>query len=143
MVVLNRLGQAAWRVVKAYASVQSACRVLSENWVIYIRLTPTEVVRHSSSLSLDHALGTAAAGAYVRLRIRDDGTGMAPETVAQLFRPFFTTKARGAGLGLTIVSRVAHKANAAVIVDSAAGKGTTVDVYFPRVGEAAGENASA
>ena len=82
---------------------------------------------------LEHILGTAAPGEYVRLRVRDNGRGMCPETVAQLFRPFFTTKDTGAGLGLTIVARIAAEANAAIGVDSAVGTGTTVDVYFPRL----------
>jgi signal transduction histidine kinase len=82
---------------------------------------------------LVHALGTAPPGEYVRLRVRDNGCGMARETVAQLFQPFLTTKGHGAGLGLTIVARIAGKANAAVVVDSAAGAGTTVEVLFPRL----------
>lgn len=86
---------------------------------------------------LTHGLGMAPAGDYVRLRVRDDGCGMGPDTVAQLFRPFFTTKGRGTGLGLTIVARVARRANAAVVVDSAPGAGTTFDLFFPRVDEAA------
>jgi two-component system, cell cycle sensor histidine kinase and response regulator CckA len=82
---------------------------------------------------LTHALGTAPAGDYVRLRIRDDGCGMTPDTVAQLFRPFFTTKSHGAGLGLTIVAHIARRTNAAVVVDSGMGTGTTVDLFFPRL----------
>jgi two-component system, cell cycle sensor histidine kinase and response regulator CckA len=87
---------------------------------------------------LTHALGTVPAGDYVRLRIRDDGCGMSPGTVAQLFRPFFTSKSRGAGLGLTIVARIARRTNAAVVVESIVGKGTTVDLYFPRLDAGAG-----
>ena len=75
---------------------------------------------------LTHSLGTARAGAYVRLRIRDDGRGMGPDAVAQLFRPFFTTKGHGAGLGMTVIARVARKTNAAVVVNSAPGEGTSV-----------------
>jgi two-component system cell cycle sensor histidine kinase/response regulator CckA len=85
---------------------------------------------------LDHALGTAPVGDYVRLRVRDDGRGMGPETLAQLFRPFVTTMGRGAGLGLTIVARLARKADAAVVVTSAPGAGTTVDLYLPRLSAA-------
>jgi two-component system, cell cycle sensor histidine kinase and response regulator CckA len=93
-----------------------------------------EVSVDSATLTtpLSHALGTAPAGNYVRLRVRDDGYGMEASTLAQLFQPFFTTKG-GAGLGMTVVARVARKSNAAVIVDSAPGKGTTIDLYFPRL----------
>jgi len=71
------------------------------------------------------------AGDYVRLRIRDDGVGMVPETIAQLGRPFFTTKSHGTGLGLSIVARVARKTHAAVKVASAPGAGTTFELFFP------------
>jgi two-component system cell cycle sensor histidine kinase/response regulator CckA len=79
---------------------------------------------------LTHAWGTVPAGDYLRLRVRDDGCGMEPEIVGRIFLPFLTTKG-GVGLGLTVVSRVARKANAAVVVDTAAGAGTTFDLYFP------------
>jgi two-component system cell cycle sensor histidine kinase/response regulator CckA len=90
---------------------------------------------------LPHVLGTAPPGDYVRLRVQDDGCGMGPETLRQLFCPFFTTKVSGTGLGLTVVARVADKAGAAVLVDSVVGRGTTIDVLFPRldVGPAAGQ----
>jgi signal transduction histidine kinase len=82
---------------------------------------------------LTHALGTAAPGDYVLLRVRDNGCGMGPETLEQLFRPFFTTKGRGTGLGLTIVARIARASGAAVTVQSEVGRGTTFEVYFPRL----------
>jgi signal transduction histidine kinase len=85
------------------------------------------------------ALGTVPAGDYVRLRVRDDGCGMGPETLEHLFRPFFTTKGRGTGLGLMIVARVARQSGAAVTVQSELGQGTTVDVYFPRLTEPSDE----
>jgi two-component system cell cycle sensor histidine kinase/response regulator CckA len=85
--------------------------------------------------ALPHRLGTAPAGDYVRLRVRDEGHGMSPDVAARLFRPFFTTKPGGAGLGLTVVARVARKAIAAVVVDTAPGAGTTIDLLFPRLGE--------
>jgi two-component system, cell cycle sensor histidine kinase and response regulator CckA len=80
---------------------------------------------------LPHAFGTASAGDYARLRVRDDGRGMTPETIGKLFQPFFTTKKTGSGLGMTVVAGIARKCNAAVIVDSIVGTGTIVDVYFP------------
>jgi two-component system cell cycle sensor histidine kinase/response regulator CckA len=96
-----------------------------------------ELVRLAQPLSYDDAIrggpGVVPGGGYVRLRVRDDGCGMDADTIGRLFRPFFTTKADGAGLGLTIVARVAYKAGAAVVVDSARGAGTTVDLYFPRI----------
>jgi signal transduction histidine kinase len=80
--------------------------------------------------------GPIAAGDYVRLRVRDNGGGMTPETLGRLFRPFFTTRGGGTGLGLAVVARVVRRANAAVVIESAPGAGTTFDVYFPSLAPA-------
>jgi two-component system cell cycle sensor histidine kinase/response regulator CckA len=87
--------------------------------------------------ALPHRLGTVPSGDYVRLRVRDRGRGMTPENDARLFRPFFTTKPFGAGLGMSVVAQGARKTSAAVIVETTAGAGTTVDVLFPRLDEKA------
>ena len=75
----------------------------------------------------------AAAGEYVRLRVRDNGTGMTEDVQAHLFEPFFTTKdvGQGAGLGLAFVHGIAQHAGGFVTIKSAPAMGTTVDVYLP------------
>jgi PAS domain S-box-containing protein len=77
---------------------------------------------------------TFPAGRYVRLRVRDDGVGMAEETRLHLFEPFLTTKGPigGHGLGLAVVHGIVTGAGGDVRVESAPGRGSTFDVYFPR-----------
>jgi signal transduction histidine kinase len=70
---------------------------------------------------------------YVLVEVRDTGAGMDPATRDRVFEPFFTTKAKGTGLGLPIVKRIAEAAGGFVRVESAAGTGTAVLVYLPRV----------
>jgi signal transduction histidine kinase len=48
--------------------------------------------------------GDVLPGSYLRLEVRDSGTGMAPEVKQHLFEPFCTTKGRGKGLGLGLVT---------------------------------------
>jgi signal transduction histidine kinase/ActR/RegA family two-component response regulator len=74
-----------------------------------------------------------AAGAYVRLRVRDNGAGMNADVQAHLFEPFFTTKdvGEGTGLGLAFVQGVARQAGGFVTIESAPQQGTTVSVYLP------------
>jgi len=69
----------------------------------------------------------------VRLRFCDTGTGIPPEQLPRLFDPFFTTRPRGTGLGLTIVRRLILEHGGHIRVDSSPGEGTTFFVELPRV----------
>ena len=60
----------------------------------------------------------------------DNGTGMSPATAEQVFEPFFTTKTSGAGLGLSIVYRTLKENDAAIVLESKEGKGTTFTMFF-------------
>ena len=73
------------------------------------------------------------AGAYVCLRVKDQGPGIPPEVREHLFEPFFTTKAmgRGTGMGLATVYGIARQNGGAVRVESAPGLGSTFVVLLP------------
>lgn len=75
----------------------------------------------------------AGPGPYVRLRVRDNGTGMAPDVQDRLFEPFFTTKdvGQGTGLGLAFVHGIARHGRGFVTIETAPAQGTTVSVYLP------------
>ena len=83
-----------------------------------------------------YSTGTLFLGDYIRLRVRDSGVGMAPETLERIFDPFFTTKppGEGTGLGLSIVRGIATDLGGAVDVQSERDLGTTVTVLLPRYG---------
>lgn len=72
-------------------------------------------------------------GEYVRLSIRDTGTGIEQEILDKIFNPFFTTKAegKGTGLGLATVYKIVHEHDGTIIVDSIVGRGTTFTLFFP------------
>jgi signal transduction histidine kinase len=67
---------------------------------------------------------------YVVVHFTDNGTGMSPATAEQVFEPFFTTKTSGAGLGLSIVYRTLKENDAAIVLESAEGKGTTFTIFL-------------
>ena len=69
---------------------------------------------------------------YVRVRVRDHGVGMPPDVIERIFDPYFTTKGeRGTGLGIPQVHALMQQAGGFVRVDSAVGKGTSFDLFFP------------
>jgi signal transduction histidine kinase len=65
------------------------------------------------------------------VQVRDQGVGMAPEVMARLGEPFFTTKERGSGLGLGISRRVVDEHGGKLDVESQPGQGTSVTVRLP------------
>ncbi len=77
--------------------------------------------------------GLAQTGRYVSVSVTDTGLGMPPEILARVMEPFFTTKeeGRGTGLGLAMVYGFAKQSGGTVVIESRAGHGTTVRLYFP------------
>jgi PAS domain S-box-containing protein len=75
-----------------------------------------------------------AAGDYIRVSVRDNGTGMPPDILEKVVEPFFTTKefGRGSGLGLSMIYGFTKQSKGHFEIGSEPDKGTTVDLYFPR-----------
>ncbi len=68
---------------------------------------------------------------FVKIRVRDNGCGMTPEEQNNLFRPFFTSKPQGTGLGLVIVKKMLSKMNSTISITSEPSEGTAVTMTLP------------
>jgi len=68
---------------------------------------------------------------WVRIDISDAGSGIPQDVLDKIFAPFFTTKARGTGLGLAVVRKVVDHHKGKVDVESTVGVGTTFKLYIP------------
>lgn len=65
------------------------------------------------------------------ISISDNGCGMSDETIVRLFEPYFTTKASGTGLGMTLVYKIVKEFSGDIHVKSEENKGTTFIIEFP------------
>lgn len=66
-----------------------------------------------------------------QIQVEDDGAGIAPDTLARIFEPLFTTRETGAGLGLASVRTVVEKHSGVVTARSELGEGATFVVSLP------------
>ena len=97
----------------------------------------------NSAVALINALQAMPDGGQIEVRasapnsekveivIRDTGCGIAPENLSKLFDPYFTTKVRGFGLGLSIVERIVQEHGGSIAVTSQPGKGAAFTITLP------------
>jgi nitrogen fixation/metabolism regulation signal transduction histidine kinase len=76
-------------------------------------------------------LGAALESEQIHLTFSDHGKGIAPEDMDKIFKPYFTTKDVGIGLGLAITERIIKEHGGAIQVESSLEKGTTFTVMLP------------
>ena len=77
------------------------------------------------------AISSAANGAYVVLKVADNGPGIPAGKLLKIFDPFFTTKQTGTGLGLFVSQRIVQSHGGTIEVDSSEGHGTCFTIRLP------------
>lgn len=81
-------------------------------------------------------VGIGTRGECASVVVSDDGKGIPPEHLVQIFRPFYTTKGNGTGLGLSLARRIVEEHHGRIEVSSVVGKGSKFEVLLPlRVAE--------
>ncbi len=137
-VIVERHLEAKHHVVRGDAAqVQSAVLNLGLNARDAMRDGGTiRVVTRNESLSEKRRseLGIASsAERFLVIGVTDTGTGIPPEHMSHIFEPFYTTKpvGEGTGLGLAAVAATVDEMGGAVALETAVGRGTTVELYLP------------
>jgi PAS domain S-box-containing protein len=108
-----------------------------------------EQVVHNLALNAAQSMGGGGAvriraanaempqGRYVEVAVADQGTGIPENDLAHVFEPYFTTKAKGRGLGLSIVHSIITRHGGSISVDSKVGQGTVFRFLLPACAAAA------
>lgn len=71
-------------------------------------------------------------GDGILVQVEDNGSGIAPELIDQVFVPFFSTKERGSGIGLSLSRQIMNNHQGSILIDSEPGEHTLVTLVFPR-----------
>lgn len=117
--------------------------------LVNLCINARDAIDHRGSIHISLALQQAEAlhctsceaefsGSFVALGVADSGSGIPHESLARIFKPFYTTKeaGKGTGLGLSIIHNVVHGCRGHVVVSSQAGAGTRFQLLFPAVEKA-------
>jgi len=125
-----KLEESAIRVEAAYThngSVVMGDATQLKQVFLNLILNAKEAMEQGGTLTI----ATEAVNGHVEVRIADTGCGIHPKDLPHLFEPFFTRKATGNGLGLSIVQNIIHEHHGTITVQSAPGRGTTFTVRLP------------
>ena len=139
--IVTRLSPVVWPAKVDRAQFETA--------LVNIVVNARDAMSDSGTVLIETTNATPARGTvpelhaveYVLVRVSDNGPGMAPEVQAHAFDPFFTTKqpGEGTGLGLSQVHGFARASGGGTRIVSAAGTGTTVEIFLPRSGSRVAE----
>ncbi|MEW5807663.1 MAG: ATP-binding protein [Acidobacteriota bacterium] len=121
-------------LVKALINIlRNAVEAMEGSGTIYIELSNTGGSYDAAS-EREHLRGqgaTAKDQKYVIIRIRDTGKGIPGEVIDKIFYPFFTTKEKGSGLGLSFTKKVVDAHKGIIDVESRVGSGTIFTIRLP------------
>lgn len=106
-----------------YNMIINAEQAMPEGGIIEVRAENREVTAYDN-LPL-------APGNYIEITVRDNGIGLPPEHLNRIFDPYFTTKQKGTGLGLTSSYSIVKKHDGHIAVKSELGVGTTFHICLP------------
>lgn len=112
--------------------VINADQAMPAGGIITIRTENVTITEQQKGLPL-------RPGRYVKISISDNGPGIPPEVQERIFEPYFTTKEKGSGLGLTTSAAIVRKHDGHLALESKVGAGTSFHIYLPAAESEAGQ----
>jgi signal transduction histidine kinase/ActR/RegA family two-component response regulator len=99
-----------------------------------LRLSLENVVLDRTATLFDPDL---RPGTFVKMTVKDTGSGIDPRDLPRIYDPYFTTKAvgKGTGIGLSVVRGIVKSHDGGIHTTSTPGRGTTLSLYFPVVAD--------
>lgn len=95
--------------------------------VLNLLLNAVQSIEGSGAVTVE----VGSSDTCATISVTDTGRGMTAQQIAQIFRPFYTTKPTGTGLGLSLVHRIIDEHEGQINVTSEPGKGSTFEVLLP------------
>ena len=101
--------------------------------VINLVMNAADAMEQRGVIGIEISSSDACGRSVAILRVKDQGSGIEPDRLSQIFEPFYTTKSRGrgTGLGLSIVNSIVGSHDGQILVDSRLGKGTCFEIMIP------------
>jgi signal transduction histidine kinase len=118
--------------VPPHPSVVRGDRVHLQQVVLNLLLNSVDAVTGSPADRRRVLVRTACSNGHVDLAVTDTGPGFSPDALSHLFEPFFSTKAHGMGMGLSIVRSIVEAHGGRVTGANNADRGATVRITLPR-----------
>ncbi|OGS17847.1 MAG: hypothetical protein A3J83_08605 [Elusimicrobia bacterium RIFOXYA2_FULL_40_6] len=97
----------------------------------------TNIINNACEACLDHAEGRkievigSVEGDNLNIQFKDNGSGIDKENIEKVFNPFFSTKAKGTGLGLAVCNQITRLHNGKIAIESEKDSGTVVSITLP------------
>ena len=116
-------------IIKIYADKNQLIRVLTNIIQNAIQAIPETQKGHITLIV------SKLKDNFIRISISDDGKGISPEKVSEIFKPYYTTKASGTGLGLPMCKDILELIGGRITFDSVLNQGTTFHIDLPILSE--------
>jgi PAS domain S-box-containing protein len=104
-----------------------------EQVVVNLALNARDAMPSGGEFAIEAGQVDLGNAPYVRIRLRDSGSGIPQELLGRIFEPFFSTRQHGTGLGLSAVQSIVRQAGGTLSVESRQGEGTAFTLLIPRV----------